>query len=139
MTNLVILESMWGNAGSAGQQAPQWFTINEWNHSGARLHRLLRVDPREGNVWVTNACQTVQKLANARTFYMPHPFSDARWMTMTAWPLSAKPTNPAAERTSSRALVIAYGATSGTGMNRYAVVRSEQPRGRNACRSHGRA
>lgn len=63
---LCVLESMWGWRGCAttGERAPQWFAINHQNTSGARLHRILGVDHREGNVWVTNACQTVQRAAN---------------------------------------------------------------------------
>lgn len=65
MTTLVVLESMWGWRGlaSAGEPAPQWFPINPYNRSGGRLHRLLRADPHVENVWVTNACQTVQRTA----------------------------------------------------------------------------
>jgi hypothetical protein len=61
-TNLVVLESMW--TGKPGVPAPRWFRINERNHSGRRLHNLLKVDPAEGNVWVTNACQIQQATAN---------------------------------------------------------------------------
>jgi hypothetical protein len=73
MTALVILESMWGwrAASSAGRRAPQWFPINPENHSGRRLHRLLRVDPEEGQVWVTNSCQTIQ--AHAKKHGTPDP------------------------------------------------------------------
>jgi hypothetical protein len=73
VTSLVILESMWGwrAPGTVGRRAPQWFPINHLNHSGARLHRLLGVNPSDGNVWVTNACQTVQ--AHAKKHGTPDP------------------------------------------------------------------
>ena len=45
---LVVLETMWGDAG----RAPGLFKINPHNHSGKRLYKLLG----HADFWVTNAC-----------------------------------------------------------------------------------
>ena len=46
----VVLETMWGDH---VRRAPRWFRINQYNHSGKRLYKL--VDSTD--LLVTNACK----------------------------------------------------------------------------------
>lgn len=55
LCNLVVLESFWDGIG--GKQAPRWFHINKFNHSGGRLYRLFG----EEYFYVTDVVSKTQK------------------------------------------------------------------------------